>query len=228
MVRYLASLGLLFCFTCSALAQSNPVVAVLRDSEPSFSEADFNRDSAFLLDTQANVINVISGLGVSQTLSSQNTLRFDTVHRHIIVAENVRDRVSVFDYDGTSQLTIPIEDVTAVILTNDEKQIGCVVGNRIVELNEIDPRSIACATYQGNLKRILVVDGVAGNLVSFDSHGNLMGKVELSMQVVGFGEQSGLWVAGRKSVRRLDPTDLSVIAEHTFDHECDSVGLAVR
>jgi hypothetical protein len=350
MVRYLASLGLLFCFACSALAQSNPVVAVLRDSEPSVSGADLNRDSAILLDTHANVINVISGLGVCQSLSSQNTLRFDAVHRHVLIAENLRDRVSVFDYDGTSQLTIPIENATAIVLTNDAKQIGCVAGKTIndgqtvffdtttgkeirrlnlgavaltndvvgsqlwaigkqliafepdgeigirrpltqlpvepehptvinsrnwcgvgvaiepndndwwrriwvierdhpdvtgsknrlfavdpdgqtrilVELNEIAPRSIACATYRGSLKRILVVDGVTGNLVSFNSDGELMGKVELGVQVVGFGEHSGLWVAARESIRRLDPSDLSVLAEHTFDQECDSVGLAVH
>ena len=98
----------------------------------------------------------------------------------------------------------------------------------LVELNEIEPRSIACATYRGSLKRILVVDGVTGNLVLFNADGELMGKVDLDVQLVGFGEHSGLWVAGRESIRRLDPSDLSVVAEHTFDQECDSVGLAVR
>jgi hypothetical protein len=350
MVRYLASLGLLFGFAFSALAQSNPVVAVLRDSDTSLRGADRHRDSAILLDSQANVINVISGLGVTPSLSSQNTLQFDSVHRRIIVAENLCNRVSVFDYDGTSQLTIQIENVAAIVLTNDAKQIGCVTGTTIndrqtvffdtttgkdirrlnldavavtndvvgsqlwaigkhltafdpdgdirirrpltqlpaelkhptvinsrnwcgvgvavepnqndwwrriwviernhpevtgsknrlfavdpdgqtrilVELNEIDPTSIACATYRGDLKRILVVDRVTGNLVSFNSDGELMGKVDLDVQLVGYGEHSGLWVAGRESIRRLDPSDLSVLAEHLFDQECDSVGLAVR
>ncbi len=350
MFRYLASLGLLLSFACSALAQSNPVVAVLRDSQPAKSGDETQRVSAVLLDAQANEINVISGLGVSQSLSQQNKVQFDAVRQSVLVAENLCDRVSIFDYDGTSQLTIPIENVTAIVLTNDAKQIGCVAGKSIneqqtvffdgatgeeigrqnwgavaltndvvgsqvwaigkqliafdpdgeiavrrpltqlsvepahptvinsrnwcgvgvaiepnendqrrriwgierehrdvtgsknrlfavdpdgqtrilVELNEIDPRSIACATYQGNLKRILVVDGANGNLISFNSDGELMGKVDLNVQLVGFGEHSGLWVAGRESIRRLDPSDLSVVEEHTFDQKCDSVGLAVR
>ena len=350
MVRHLATLGLLFSLACSASAQSNPVVAVLRDTEPALSGDGVNRDSAILLDRQANVVNVISGLGVCESLSSQNALQFDADRRRVFVAENLRDRVSVFDYEGTSQLTIPVEKAARIVLTNDGKQVGCVAGatldeqqsvffdaatgreirrlnwggvalvndvvgsqvwavgrqliafapdgeigvrrpltrlpaepdyptvinarnwcgigvavepnendwwrriwvierdhsdvkgsrNRLfavdrdgrtrilVELEEIDPRSIAYATYGGGSKRILVVDRSTGDLVSFNTDGELTGRVDLDVQTVGFGERSELWVVGRKAAQRLDPSDLSVVARHVFDRAADCVGLAVR
>ena len=352
MVRYLASLGLLFCLVSSVLAQSDrpPAVAVLRDSEPAFDGTDIYHDHAILLDSEANVIKTISGLGLYQSWSHQNMLLFDMAHRHLILIENQRDRLSVFDYNGTSQLTIPIENANAITLTDDATMIGCMVSktlneqqtvyfetttgkeirrlnwggvalindvvgsqfwavgkqliafepegeisvrrpltrlpaephhptvinsrnwcgvgvavepnanhwnrriwvierehpdvkgslNRLfavdpdgqsrilVELNDIDPRSIACATYKGDLTLILVVDGATGDLVSFNSDGERMRKVELGVQMVGFGEHSGLWVAGRKSLQRLDPSDLSVVAQHTFEQDADPVGLAVH
>jgi hypothetical protein len=350
MIRHLTSLGVLLFFASSAFAQGNPVVAVLRDSQPALDGADVNRDVVALLDSQARPTNVFSGIAVCQSISHQNKLQFDAVHQRVLVAENLRDRVSVFGYDGVSQLEIPIENVSAILLSPDAKQIGCVVGrfldkhqtvildatsgkeirrlnwggvaltndevgsqvwavgrqligfspegevavrrplsqlppesrhptvinsrnwcaigvaiepnekawwrriwvcerehpdvngsrNRLfavgpdgqtcnlVELNHIDPRSIACATYQRGLSRILVVDGKSGDLVSFNSDGELMVRHQMDVQLVAFGKHSGLWVAGRKSIRRLNPSDLSIVAEHKFREECESVGLAVR
>ena len=98
----------------------------------------------------------------------------------------------------------------------------------LVELHDIDPRSVTCATYRGDLTRICVIDGATGDLVSFNCDGELMRRDALNAQLVGFGVNSGLWVAGRKSVMRLDPSDLSVVAEHRFDTEAEAVGLSVR
>ena len=350
MIHHLMSLGLLFFFAYSGFSQGNPIVAVLRDSTKAFDGAGVNRDSVILLDSQANPIKVIAGVGVSQSISSQNQLLFDAVHRSVLVAENTRGRVSVFGYDGDSRLEIPIENVSGIFLSPDSKQIGCVVGfsiddlqtvifdaesgkeirrlkwggvalttdvvgsqlwavgrqligfdpeggvtvrrpltqlpaeplhptvinsrnwcaigvaiqsnkddwgrriwvaeqkhtdvrgsrNRLfavgpdgqtrilVELDNIDPRSIACATYQGGLNRILIVDRKTGDLVSFDSDGKLMGRDKLDVQLVAFGENSGLWVAGRQSIRQLDPSDLSIVAEHKFIEALETVGLAVH
>ncbi len=352
MVRFLASLGLLFSLVSSVSAQSQrpPSVAVLRDVEPSVDGAGVYHDDMLLMDSEANVINTISGLGVSESLSQQNTLQFDVVQQHIILAENLRGRISMFDYNGSCQLTIPMENIHGIALNGDAAMIGCLVGkhlnelqtvycetttgteirrlnwggvalvndvvgskfwavgkqiiafnadgeiairrpltrlpaepdhptvinsrnwcgtgvavepnskdwwrriwvierensvvkgslNRIfavdpdgqtrilVELKDIDPGSIACAKYNGDITRILVVDRSTGDLVSFNHDGELTGKVALETQLVRFEEHSGLWVAGRKSIKRLDPTDLSVVAEHKFEQESDIVGLAVR
>ncbi len=352
MVRFLASLGLLFSLASSVSAQSQrlPSVAVLRDIESAVHGAGIDRDEMLLMDSQANVISAVSGLGVCGSWSQQNTLQFDAEHQHIILAENLRGRISMFDYNASCQLTIPMENIHAITLNDDATMIGCVVGrdlnklqtvfcetttgneirrlnwggvalvndvvgsrfwsvgkqliafdaegeiairrpltrlpaepdhppvinsrnwcgtgvavepnsndswrrvwvierdhpdvkgsrNRLfavdpdgqtrilVDLKDIDPRSIACAKYHGNITRILVVDRTTGDLVSFNHDGELMGKVALETQLVRFEEHAGLWVAGRKSIKRLDPTDLSVIAEHEFEQECDIVGLAVR
>lgn len=352
MVQYVTSLVLLLSVASSVLAQTNrpPAVAVLRDSEPALRGPDINRDRAILLDEKANVISTFSGIGVGDSIAHQNMLLFDPVHRHLLVVENLSDRLSLFNYDGTSQLKLPIEHLNAIALTDDATMLGCVVGksldkqqtmfietttgkeirrlnwggvaltndvagsqiwtvgrqliafdpegainvrrpltrlpaepnhptvinarnwcgvgivaepnkndwmrtiwvierdhpdvkgskNRLfavdpdgqtrilVELNDIDPRSIACATYHGDLARILVVDGATGDLVSFNSDGEMMGKVALGIQRVAFGEHSGLWVAGRKSIQRLNPSDLSVVAKQLFAQECDSLGLAVH
>ncbi len=350
MIRQLLSIGLLLFFASTVFAQGDPVVAVARDSQTVLGGADASRDFVALLDSQANQVGVISGVAVSQSISHQNMLQIDAVHQRVLVAENARDRVSVFDYDGASQLEILIKDVSAICLSSDASQIGCVRGislddqqtvildskqgkeirrlnwggvaltndevgsqfwavgrqligfaddgevvvrrpltrlppepghptvinsrnwcavgvaiepnendhwrriwvaerehsnvkgsrNRLfaigpdgqtrilVELNDIEPRSIACATYNGRSKRILVVDGKTGDLVSFNSDGELMVRKELHIKLVAFGERSGLWIAGRKSVRRLNPSDLTIAADHKFDEELEPVGLAVR
>jgi hypothetical protein len=351
MVRYLASLGLLFSLASSALAQSAPApaVVVLRDPQQTFKEAEID-GHAVLLDAEANVLTTISGLGVGQAISSQNKVLFDSARRHVLIVETPRNRLSVFDFSGNPQQTIPVENISGIALTKDATQVACVTGNTLnqkqtmvldattgkeirrlnwggvaltgdtfgsrfwavgeqiiafepegeigvrrpltrlpaepthptvinsrnwcavgvvvepnanhwwrsiwvierrhpdvagsqnrlfavdpegqtrilVELDEIDPRSIACAVYQGDLTRILVVDGATGDLVSFNSDGELMGKTNLAVQIVRFGDHTGLWIVGRQSLKRLDPSDLSVVAEHTFDQESDAVGLAVR
>lgn len=346
MFRYLASIGVLLSLTCPVLAQ--PAVAVLRDTE---TEGDSFHGQAILLDSHANEVGAISKLGASQSISCQNKVLFDPVHARLFLLENMRDRVSVFDYNGAPLLTIPIENANDIVLTDDAKLIGCVVGNTInkkqtvffdattgkeirrlnwggvaltndvadpqfwavgqqliafepegeirvrrpltrlpaepdhptvinsrnwcavgvavepnenawmrsiwvierdhpdvkgsknrlfavdqdgqtrilVELGEIDPRSVTCAWTRGhNTHYILVVDGATGNLVQFNSDGELKRRKALGAQLVAFGEDSGLWVAGRKSVMRIDPSDLSVLAEHGFGQEADVVGLSAR
>lgn len=336
---------------CSVFAQSNrpPSVVVVRDLEPDLA-GGIDGDQAILLDSHANDRGVISGLGVSGAIANQNRVLIDTVHERVVLIENLRDRLSTFAFDGTPQLTVPLEGAASVVLTDDATRIGCVAGrtlderqtvffdattgkevrrfnwggvalvndtagsqlwsvgrqliafspdgeirirrplsrlpaepdyptvinsrnwcgvgvviepnqnswwrniwiierdhpdvggsrNRLfavdedgqtrilVELQEIDPISIACATYQGDLHRIVVVDGATGDLVSFDTDGKLMGRHGSGAGLIAFGENSGLWVAGRKSVARLDPGDLTVIAEHSFEIEADPVGLAVH
>ncbi len=352
MFRYLAVPGLLLSLSCSVFAQSKstPAVAILRDIKTVQEGADNFHDQAVLLDSHANEITTIPGLGLGQSISCQNTVLIDVMHDRLLLVENLRDRLSVFHYNGTPQLTIPVKNANAIVMTDDANQIGCVVGttlakhetaffdamtgtetrrlnlggvalandlgdsqfwavgvqviafaadgeirvrrpltqlpaepdnptvinsrnwcavgvaiesnkndwmrsiwiierdhpdvkgskNRLfavdpdgqtrilVELGDIDPRSIACATYNSDLTRILVVDGATGDLVSFNSDGELMGRNPLHINLVRFGKTSGLWAAGGKSVMRLNPSDLSVLSIHTFEDEADPVGLAVR
>ena len=353
MIRYLASIGILLSLTSSVIAQPKgpPAVAVLRDTEPDGKGEGVYHDQAILLDSDANELGTISGLGVSQSLSYQNKVLIDVIHDRLLIVENLRDRLSVFDYNGTPQLSIPIHNANAIVLTDDATLIGCVVVGKtiyelqtafldattgkeirrlnwgglalandvgdslfwavgpqliafepegeirvrrpltqlpaepdhptvinsknwcaigvavepnqnawmrriwvierdhpdvkgsknrlfavdpdgqtriLVELQDIDAISVTCATYRGHLARILVVDGATGDLVSFNADGELMNRDALNARLIGFGKNSGLWVAGRKSMMRLDPSDLSVVAEHSFDQEADPVGLAVR
>lgn len=93
----------------------------------------------------------------------------------------------------------------------------------LVELGEIDPTSLACAN-----SRILVVDRKTGDLISFDTDGKLMGREKLGVELVSFGNRGGLWVVGRKSAKRLDPSDLSVLAEFQFETLATPIGLDVR
>ena len=64
--------------------------------------------------------------------------------------------------------------------------------------------------------------------MSYNSDGELMGKVDLDAQLVAFGERSGLWVVGRLGIRRLDPSNLTLLAEHRFVQESIALGFAVR
>lgn len=98
----------------------------------------------------------------------------------------------------------------------------------LVELKDVVPRSVACATYRTDLSRILVVDRSTGDLISFNSDGERMGRERLGVDLVSYGEHFGLWVVGRKSARRLDPSDLSVLAEFRFETTAVPIGLAVR
>jgi hypothetical protein len=98
----------------------------------------------------------------------------------------------------------------------------------LVELGEVVPISIACATCRDGHSQIVVVDARTGELVSFNLDGESMEKVDLDARAVGFSERFGLWVAGTKSIKRLDPADLSVITEHTFEDEGNVIGLTVR
>lgn len=351
MFRYLASIGVLLSLTCPVLAQVKgpPAVVVLRDTEP---DGNGDRDQAILLDSHANEVGAIAGLRVNQAVSCQNKVLIDDLRSQLLVVEHLRDRVSVFDYNGTLLRTIPLENAYAIELSDDARTLGCVVidksifkpqtvlldavtgkeirrlnwggvaltndvadsrywavgrqviafepegeirvrrpltrlpaepdhptvinsrnwcgigvtiepnendwmrsiwvierhhpdvkGSRnrlfavdqdgqtriLVELGEIDPRSVACAWSRSfNTTYILVVDGATGNLVQFNSDGELKRRKALDAQLVAFGEPSGLWVAGRKSVMRVDPSDLSVLAEHGFGQEADAVGLSAR
>lgn len=98
----------------------------------------------------------------------------------------------------------------------------------LVELEDIIPRSIAIATYRTDLQKVLIVDRTTGDLVSYNTDGELMGRESLGAHLVAFGEEAGLWVVGPKTARRLDPEDLSVIAEYVFEQEADPIGLTVR
>ena len=353
MFRYLASIGILLALASSVVAQPGrpPAAVVLRETKPDGESEGFNNAQAILLDSHANELASISGLGVIGSLSNQNSVLIDVIHDRILFAERLHDRLSAFNYDGTLQLRIPIDNADAIVLTDDATLIGCVVAGKtinelqtafldattgkeirrlnwgglalvndvddsqfwavgkqviafdaegqinvrrpltqlpaepdhptvinsrnwcaigvtvepnknswmrrvwvierdhpdvngsknrlfavdsdgqtciLVELQDIDPRSVTCATYQGDLTRILVVDGATGDLVSFNCDGELMRRYPLNAHLVAFGKDSGLWVAGRKSIMRLDPSDLSVVAEHSFDQEAEPLGLAVR
>lgn len=354
MFRYLTSLGLLLSLTCAVSAQAKraPAVVVLRNTEPARAGADIYHDQAVLLDSAGNELTVISDLGVGHSLSHQNKVLIDAAHDRVLFVENLRDRLSAFDGNGNRQLTIPIESPSAIILTDDAKQIGCVgvgqtiddlqtvffdgttgkeirrlnwggvavindvvgsqfwavgrqliaftpdgeirvrrplsrlpaepdhptvvnsrnwcgigvaiVPNRnawmrsiwvierhhpdvrgsrnrlfsvdpkgqtriLVELHDIDPISVTCASDRnGSLQYILVVDIATGNVVQFNVDGEMMRRKAFDVQLVAFGQESGLWVAGRKSVIQLDPSDLKVVGGHVFDREADAVGLSVR
>lgn len=101
----------------------------------------------------------------------------------------------------------------------------------LVELAEIEPVSLACATYRSGrhpICVILVVDRVTGDVVSFNSDGERTGRKSLQARQIAFGTDSGLWIAGRKFIRRIEPANLDVISEHEFEQEGEPAGLAAR
>lgn len=98
----------------------------------------------------------------------------------------------------------------------------------LVDLGEVNPISIACATYRDEISRIVIVDARTGELISFNSDGELKEKVDHDARAVGFSKRFGLWVVGSKSIKRLDPADLKVLSEHTFEDEGTVIGLTVR
>ncbi len=134
MIRYLASIGILLSLTSPVIAQPKgpPAVAVLRDTESDGKGEGVYHDQAILLDSDANELGTISGLGVSQSLSYQNKVLIDVIHDRLLIVENLRDRLSVFDYNGTPQLSIPIHNPNAIVLTDDATLIGCVVMDKSV------------------------------------------------------------------------------------------------
>ena len=137
MFRYSAALGFLLSLTCSVFAQSRspPAVVILRHTQAVREGADDDdHDKAILLDSHANKLRTISGLRVSSSLSFQNKVLIDVIHDRLLFLENSRNRLSAFDYNGTPQLTIPIENPDAIVLTDDATRIGCVFGTTITKL----------------------------------------------------------------------------------------------
>ena len=76
---------------------------------------------------------------------------------------------------------------------------------------------------QRDIQRIVVVDRSSGDLLSFNTDGESMGREAMSVFFAACGAEAGFGVVGRKSVRRLNPDDLSVEAEYVFETEADPV-----
>lgn len=151
------------------------------------------------------VINSRNWCGVGLTVQpnkNDSWLSIWAIERHHADVPGSKNRLFAVDADGQTRI--------------------------LVELKDVDPRSVACATYRTDLTRILVVDGSTGDLVSFNSDGELMSREKLGVELVSFGEHSGLWVVGRKSAKHLDPSDLSVLAEFQFKTPSVPIGMAVR
>jgi hypothetical protein len=120
MVRYLASIGLLLSVASSVLAQSDrpPVVAVLRDSEPAFNGADIDHDHAVLLDSEANVVRTISRLGGEPIAFAPKHVAARCGSSAACRGRELAPSLVFFDYAGVSQQTIPIENASAIALTD--------------------------------------------------------------------------------------------------------------
>lgn len=78
-----------------------------------------------------------------------------------------------------------------------------------------------------SLEGVVVVDRVTGDLVRFNSDGELMDRHELEVQLVATGK-SGLWIANDKSVMQHDLATYQVVVRHDFEYETQPVGLVVR
>jgi hypothetical protein len=75
---------------------------------------------------------------------------------------------------------------------------------------------------------VFVVDGKSGDVLEFNSDGELRKRHALDARLIAASEESGLWIANTKSIRRLNPKTLEEISQHDFETEAQPVGLAVR
>ena len=97
----------------------------------------------------------------------------------------------------------------------------------LTELNDIDPASIAIPPRRDG-HSVLVVDRKSGDVLEFNSDGELRKRHALDAGLIAASEESGLWIANTKSIRRLNPKTLEEISQHDFETEAQPVGLAVR
>lgn len=133
-----------------------PSVVVLRDTEESLAGKMALQDQAVLLNANGQLLNTISGLGITEAVSAQSRVIIDATHERIIIAELLRHQISVFDSDGQRQSEIHVESPGAIALTADALGLVCDTSPNLVT-----PESRVYDLPSGREERRLPVGGVA-------------------------------------------------------------------